>query len=142
MTPEELEMLFAVFESGSLNEVDLLNRFHGKIPAKDAYEMLKRLWKDGFLHVDQERVVTLGKNGRSLVRQRREEIARRDQETAAKEAAEAKRIQERREDRADAERRYRGQNRIAVCTALLSFVLGMVAEHFIGIVKIVVGLFQ
>lgn len=56
------------------------------------------------------------------------------------ERTEAKRIQERLEDHADAERRYRTQNKISVIMPLVTFFLGMIVEHFAGIVSLAIRL--
>lgn len=50
-------------------------------------------------------------------------------------AAEAKRFLERHDDRSDAERRYRAQNKLSIIMPLVTFLLGLLAEHlfqFIG----------
>ena len=74
---------------------------------------------------------------RQLVEQRKQ---------AEKDAAESKRLEERREDQSDAERRYHGQNKVAIIAAILSaslgFVFGIAAERFWGIVDTIRALLQ
>lgn len=60
--------------------------------------------------------------------------AKQTEEKAEKERAEAKRLEERREDHANEERRYRTQNKIAIIMPLVSFFLGVLAEHFFDII--------
>lgn len=74
--------------------------------------------------------------------EKRKQEAQRAENQAKECAAEAKRLQERLEDKADAERRYRGQNRVAICAAFISFFLGIIVEHFAGILGFIVQLFQ
>ena len=74
--------------------------------------------------------------------EKRKQEAQRAENQAKERAAESKRIQERLEDKADAERRYRGQNRVAICAAFISFFFGMLVEHFSGILGFFVQLFQ
>lgn len=64
-------------------------------------------------------------------RKHRTEQAQRQRD---KEAAEAKRLEERREDHADAERRYTTQNKIAIVMPLVTFFLGLLVEHFFQII--------
>lgn len=64
------------------------------------------------------------------------------EQKAEKEDTESKRIEERAQDRADAERRYRNQNKITVVLAICNLLLGLLIEHFSGIVGIVVDVFQ
>ena len=79
----------------------------------------------------------LTSEGESALAEYREAIAQRRQQQAEKEAAEAKRLEERAQDRADQERRYRGQNKISIIVPAITFVLGMVTEHFSGIVRFI-----
>lgn len=72
----------------------------------------------------------------------RQNAAEQAKQQAEQERAEAKRIQERLEDRADEERRYRTQNKISIIMPLVTFVLGMIVEHFSGIVSLVSSLFH
>lgn len=80
--------------------------------------------------------------GKKLLRELREQEAAQSQKQAAEEAAEAKRLQERHEDNANAERRYRTQNKISVIMPLITFVLGLLVEHFAGVIRLVLSLFE
>lgn len=66
---------------------------------------------------------------------RRKEAERQRKE----EDAEAKRLQERAQDQADAERRYRNQNKVAIAAAFISgslgFILGILAENRFAILQ-------
>lgn len=57
------------------------------------------------------------------------------------ERAEAKRIEERTQDRADEERRYHGANKVTIISALLSFIAGVLVEHWAGIFGALAGIF-
>lgn len=70
----------------------------------------------------------------------RQNAAEQAKQQAEQERAEAKRIQERLEDRADEERRHRIQNKISIIMPLITFVLGMIVEHFSGIISLVSSL--
>ena len=72
----------------------------------------------------------------------RKKAAEQAQQYANKQAAETKRLKERDEDRADEERHHRTQNQIAVIMPIFMFVLGLIAEHFTGIVAAVISFFQ
>ena len=71
---------------------------------------------------------------------RRKTAAEKAQQEAKDQAAEAKRLRERAEDRADEERRHRTQNKIAIIMPFITFLLGMIAEHFAGIVGTLISL--
>lgn len=76
----------------------------------------------------------LTEHGKQVLWTHREECARKKQEQAKQADAETKRLQERLEDYANEERRYRGTNKITIVASLLSFALGLLAEHFCGII--------
>ena len=78
--------------------------------------------------------------GRATLLTAEAERAKRAEQKATEEAAEAKRLKERREDRADEERRYRTQNRISVIMPIVTFLLGLLVEHFCEIVSSVFSL--
>ena len=84
-----------------------------------------------------------GKGVLDLTRQNRCEQA---EQRRREEAAESTRIQERRVDKKDAERRYRGQNKITIEAAIISgslgFALGAIAEHMLGIIQLIRLIFR
>ena len=61
---------------------------------------------------------------------------------AKEKCAEAKRAQERLEDHANEERRYRTQNKIAIIMPVVTFLLGLFVEHFAGIAAAFLHLFR
>lgn len=77
-------------------------------------------------------MLCLTQDGEIALERYRKQTAGQAKKQANYEAAEAKRLQERNEDRADQERRYRTQNKIAVIMPLVTFALGMITEHFSG----------
>lgn len=84
--------------------------------------------------------------GKSVLEQKRKERAKAEHESRKEQAREATRLEERHQDRADAERRYRGQNRTAIYASVISalggFILGLIAEHFGDIVGFAAKLFH
>lgn len=84
-----------------------------------------------------------GKSVLDLARQNRCEQA---EQRRREETAEATRLQERREDKEDAERRYRGQNKVTIEAAIISgslgFVLGVIAEHRLEIIQFFNSIFH
>lgn len=80
--------------------------------------------------------------GKASVECSRKETARENQRKADQECTEAKRLQERREDYANDERRYRTQNKIAIIMPFITFVLGVLVEHWTGIAGYVFSLFH
>ena len=79
--------------------------------------------------------------GLSALSEYEQAIAEKAEQKAEKEAAEAKRLQERHEDRADEERRYRTQNKISIIMPIVTFLLGLVVEHFYGILGMLLDIF-
>ena len=71
--------------------------------------------------------------GMSALSEYEQAAAEKAEQKAEKKAAEAKRLQERHEDRADEERRYRTQNKIAIIMPIVTFFLGLVVEHIYGV---------
>ena len=88
----------------------------------------------------------LTQKGRAALEAYRNRAAKKAEQQAEKDAAESKRLEERREDQSDAERRYHGQNKVAIIAAILSASLGVVfgiaAERFWGIVDTIRALLQ
>lgn len=84
-----------------------------------------------------------GKSALDLNRQKRQ--SRIEQQTE-KETAESTRLQERREDIENEERRYRGQNKATIIAGVISgsagLILGAIAEHMLGIVQLINSLFR
>lgn len=78
--------------------------------------------------------------------QAEERAAQEEQHRAEQEAAKAQHLQERHEDYAREEHYHRSQNRVTIQAstigAVTGFVLGLIAEHFTGLVSLVSGWFQ
>lgn len=87
-------------------------------------------------------VVYTTQKGKAVLSDFRHKQANKKQEESEKQRTEAKRLKERHEDKADDERRYRTQNKIAIIMPILTFFLGLIVEHFSGIVEIVLSLFK
>ena len=81
-------------------------------------------------HLDELSVTATGREQLDGEDKQRDEAAKRERE---KERTEAVRLKERQQDRADEERRYRTQNKIAIIMPLVTFALGVLVEHFYGI---------
>lgn len=88
-------------------------------------------------HLDRLTITTLGREALEREQQQREAAAEHQRE---KQAAETKRLHERHEDQADDERRYRTQNKIAIIMPLVTFVLGLLAEHFLQLTALAAAL--
>ncbi len=123
------------------NQMKMLNRLsHGVRwewfcdPETD--DLLRYLMQEGLCAAREDiapGMLMLTQKGQAALdglRKQENEAAKREFD---KQCAEAKRIEERRQDHADAERRYRTQNKIAIIMPLITFALGVLVEHFYGI---------
>ena len=94
-------------------------------------------------HLD---VLSLTPAGSGLLEELDKHAAQEEQRQAEQEAAEAKRLQERHDDRSREERYHRSQNRVtilaAVVNSFLSFVLGLLVEHHAQIIAALLALFH
>lgn len=84
--------------------------------------------------------------GSGLLEELDKHAAQEEQRQAEQEAAEAKRLQERHDDRSREERYHRSQNRVtilaAVVSSFLSFALGLLVEHHAQIISSLISLFH
>nr|DAO62481.1 MAG TPA: hypothetical protein [Caudoviricetes sp.] len=84
--------------------------------------------------------------GSGLLEELDKHAAQEEQRQAEQEAAEAKRLQERHDDRSREERYHRSQNRVtilaAVVSSFLSFALGLLVEHHAQIISSLIALFH
>ncbi len=84
--------------------------------------------------------------GSGLLEELDKHAAQEEQRQAEQEAAEAKRLQERHDDRTREERYHRSQNRVtilaAVVSSFLSFALGLLVEHHAQIISSLIALFH
>ena len=87
-------------------------------------------------------LLMLTEKGRVVLAAHHIEHAEEAQRNGEKKDREAKRLQERHEDYANAERRYRTQNKIAIIMPALTFVLGLFVEHFCFIAGTIIGWFH
>lgn len=85
---------------------------------------------------------TLSHPGQAELAAFRKDKAAKAEQQAKDAAAEAARLKERAEDRADNERRHRTQNKIAIITPILTFALGVIVQYFGRVVEFVIGLFH
>ena len=77
-----------------------------------------------------------------LLNDLREAESEEEQNRAKQEAAESKRLAEKFEDHAAQERRHVQQQKVSVVVPLLTFLLGMIADHFSEIISLVASLFS
>lgn len=123
------------------NQIKMLNRLSRGVrwewfcdPETD--DLLRYLMQEGLCAAREDiapGMLMLTQKGQAALdglRKQENEAAKREFD---KQCAEAKRIEERRQDHADAERRYRTQNKIAIIMPLVTFALGVLVEHFYGI---------
>lgn len=87
-------------------------------------------------YYDTLTVTVLGREQLAAADNKRNQSAKRERD---QQSAEAKRFLERHDDRADAERRYRTQNKLAILMPLLSFLLGLLAEYFFQIIALFIS---
>lgn len=97
-------------------------------------EMLRFLMENGFCEAREDighdllKLTQKGKMGLELARKQAAEKAEKQSE---KEAAETKRLEERKEDRAAEERRYKGQNWTTILAAILGSAVTLLIEHLL-----------
>lgn len=133
------EILSFVRDCGSVQRVSIWNRFGvpDQLETEDAINTLvSRGWlrckKGSSRYLDELTVTALGLEQLDMADKERRKSAKRQRD---KESAESKRMKERTEDRSDAERRYRTQNKIAVIMPLVTFALGVLVEYFFRIIE-------
>ena len=135
MYSEFFDILSFVLDTQPVTVASVWERF-GAENYRKTNDAIAELLSRGFLrrhrmlseHLDRLTITTLGREALECEQQQREAAAEYQRE---KQAAETKRLQERHEDQADDERRYRTQNKIAIIMPLVTFVLGLLAEHFL-----------
>ena len=146
MSEQEYKIMLFMRERHHCSRTDLLNSFIGKMDVNEANLLLQVLSKRKWIRLDFSMNVEITPEGLSALllveEEKRKQEAQRAENQAKERAAEAKRLQERLEDQADAERRYRGQNRVTIGAAFISFFLGMIVEHFSGVLGFLVLFFQ
>ena len=146
MSEQEYKIMLFMRECHHCSRTDLLNSFIGKMDVNEANLLLQGLSKRKWIRLDFSMNVEITPEGLSALliveEEKRKQEAQRAENQAKERAAEAKRLQERLEDQADAERRYRGHNRVTIGAAFISFFLGMIVEHFSGILGFFVHLLQ
>ena len=86
--------------------------------------------------------IELTEKGRAALADFRQEKAEAAKHERDKQRADTKRLEERRQDHADEERRHRTQNKIAIIVPLLIFVLGILIEHLDVIRRFLSSLFH
>ena len=86
-------------------------------------------------------IVYTTQKGKAVLSDFREKQANKKQEETEKQRAEAKRLIERHEDKADNERRYRTQNKIAIIMPIITFFLGLIVKHFGKVIEYICSLF-
>lgn len=137
----ELEMLQYIRSHMDCHRYEVLNHFRGQILQADS--LLENLIRNGSIILKNPAspalsVVELSPQAESSLLSAEKHMAdvaaEKAEQKARNDAAEAVRLAERAQDRSDEERRYHGQNRITIIASLLSFVLGVLVEHFTGIV--------
>lgn len=137
------EILFFVRACRSASRISVWDRF-GLPDYLETEDALNELTARGWLrckrgssrYYDTLTVTALGREQLDAADIQRCESAERERR---QQASEAQRLAERRKDHADAERRYRAQNKIAIIMPLVTFILGVLAEHFFQLVRLIVS---
>lgn len=124
----------------------LLSAFDSAEPIPYDFDAVQCLTCHGLLELEREEngvyYWRLSRSARLLVDARRKDAAERAEHKAKDELAEATRLKERHEDYANDERRYRTQNKIAIIMPIVTFLLGLIVEHFFGILALIFGTFS
>lgn len=134
-------ILSFVQEKQPVSRASVLQQF-GMSVYKDTEAAVNELISRGLLscrpnklhHLDQ---LSITPSGSELLEAEHVQHAEAAQRQADQKAAEAKRLEERHQDRADAERRYRTQNKIAVIMPVITFFLGVLAERFFPVSQVI-----
>lgn len=133
----------------SKNDYDLLVRYRAERPYPEdeaGQERFDRFLENEWVRATRHETLRSGsiiaplnpthfmvsEAGKDLLEAFEKQAAQEEERQAEKEAAEARRLQERHEDYANAERRYRTQNKISVLSILvplLTFLLGIYVEY-------------
>ena len=146
MSEQEYQIMVFMRECHHCSRTDILNSFIGEMDVNEVSLLLQGLSKRKWISMDFDMNADITPEGLSALliveEEKCKQEAQRAENEAKERAAEAKRLEERAEDRADQERRYRGQNRVTICAAFISFFLGMIVEHFSGILGFLVRFFQ
>lgn len=137
--PSSRAAVWAEFGMGQYKETDACIK---DLIAQNLLSCEKALDSRDF-HLD---VLSLTPAGSGLLEELDKHAAQEEQRQAEQEAAEAKRLQERHDDRSREERYHRSQNRVtilaAVVNSFLSFVLGLLVEHHAQIIAALLALFH
>lgn len=137
--PSSRAAVWAEFGMGQYKETDACIK---DLIAQNLLSCKKALDSRDF-HLD---VLSLTPAGSGLLDELDKHAAQEEQRQAEQEAAEAKRLQERHDDRSREERYHRSQNRVtilaAVVNSFLSFVLGLLVEHHAQIIAALLALFH
>lgn len=137
--PSSRAAVWAEFGMGQYKETDACIK---DLIAQNLLSCKKALDSRDF-HLD---VLSLTPAGSGLLEELDKHAAQEEQRQAEQEAAEAKRLQERHDDRSREERYHRSQNRVtilaAVVSSFLSFALGLLVEHHAQIISSLIALFH
>ncbi len=96
--------------------------------------MFRYLMDQGICHAREDirpGWLELTEAGKSLLQEFRQNETIQLRQQSEKEAAEAKRLEERKEDRAAEERRYKGQNWTTILAAILGSAVTLLIEHLL-----------
>lgn len=126
----------------------------GRLENGTAWTWFQSEQEDGVLHFLMDRGLCtprediapgwmeLTEEGRAALAGLRKQHAEQTKQEREKKRAEAVRLEERQQDHADEERRYRTQNKIAIIMPLVTFALGVLVEHFYGIFGLIWSAFH
>lgn len=145
---EEQRIAKECFDLGLFEGMYLQEMMSGRIIAEYQFDARITLKGMQFLEPEPAKVeVSMSDKEHEIA----EETRRQERDIAAeqqrqKESQETVRLQERREDQANEERRYKNQNEVTLLAALISgtsgLLLGMLIEHFGKVIDIILSLYQ
>ena len=150
MTKTEYDILTYIQARGSCAWIDVLNHVRSNcdvdfqtIDATLNRCLLSHKWiKTTSVAKPPLCTIRLTPSGLIVLDIAKHEAAEQAEKHAQERTAESKRLIERTEDRADEERRYRTQNKITIVMTLVPLLVGLLTEHFFGIITVISKLFH
>ena len=134
MSDKEYEVLSYIAQSGKCSGSDIIHHFSDTIPLDELNDIVSFLYNQKNVCIDLSKNVSIEPKGRMRLlefeNQRSVSNAEKEERDAKESCREAVRIKKRREDYSNDERRYRTQNKIAIIIPFITFILGMLIEHF------------
>lgn len=134
MSDKEYEVLSYIAQAGKCSGSDIVHHFSDTIPLDELNDIVSFLYNQKNVCIDLSKNVSIEPKGRMRLlefeHQHRISSAEKQEQASKDDRREAIRLKERHEDYSNEERRYRTQNKIAIIIPFITFILGMLIEHF------------